>query len=157
MLEETIFVISSLTGLQEPEPGWLLPNGASIPNSGRYVGLYAVLGGRYGGAGVLPNLTNGFRPVPAGPSNYPTVGATDGAASVALGLNQITPHQHTHLNASNSVYVGNWGWMDYSDPNGDGGGDVWNATPLYTDVQGGGGAHNNMPPGIVVEGFLVAL
>lgn len=154
-LEETVFVISSLSGLQEPQPGWLLPNGAGIPGSGRYLNLYNALGGRYGGAGVLPNLTDGFRPVPAGPSNYPTVGATDGAIYVALSLNQINPHQHQYWNSTIAQYMGAWaGYMDYSGDPGDGGGD---ASYFQTDVQGSGGAHYNMPPGVVVEGFLVAL
>jgi microcystin-dependent protein len=155
MLEETIFVISSLSGLQEPEPNWLLPNGVVVPNSGKYLNLYNFLGTRYGSAGQLPNLVSGFKPIPQGASQYPTIGATDGAVSVALSLNHCTPHTHPYANQSISVYVGGGGWMDYSDPFGDGGGDVHNN--YFTDVQGGGGAHNNMPPGIVVEGFLVAL
>lgn len=146
-LEFTVATLAgwAITGLVEPEADWLLCNGATIPNSGRYAALYAMNGG------TLPTLINGTQPVAKGPTQFPTMLAQRGAALVAVSAAETPFHQHT--------------WTDYGlfqtvDPNYGavggvpaGGGDATRST----GPAGGGGAHNNMPPYVVVEGMMVRL
>lgn len=152
--EYTVATITTLTSLQEPESGWLLCNGASIPNSGKYVALYAFLGTLYGVAGTLPTLIDGVQPVAKGATNYPTINATDGGITTGLTIEQITNLVHT------------WDYESASQPLQDGWVNV-GSTPPFDDgaylagstsaAAGGGGNHNNMPPYLVVEGMLIKL
>lgn len=141
----------AMTGLIEPESGWLLCNGATIPSTGRYAGLFALLNGAFGGAGVLPYLIDGWQPAAKGASILPTRGVTTGRSTVTLAVTHLPGHTHTFTDSGSNTGVstsngmGDMSANDYSDR-------VQGAT-----FTGGGGAHNNMPPYIVVEGMLVKL
>lgn len=72
-------------------------------------------------------------------SSY-SVGATGGAATVTLTINQIP--EHTHAVYSRSVYTGDGNHIALCNES--------NSTGSYvTGSKGGGEAHNNMPPYIV--------
>lgn len=142
----------AMSGLVEPEAGWLLCNGAVISNSGKYVNLYAILaalGHPFGANGKLPTLIDGVQPAAQG-STVGSPGATRGASAVTLTLAQLAGHIHS--------YNDYWAALGVNTDNGMGD----NQTGSYdfyesTDAQGGGGSHNNMPPYVVVEGMMVKL
>lgn len=157
-MEHSVAVLPgwATSGVIEPEIGWLLCNGATITNTGKYAALFALLGSSYGASGKLPTLIEGVQPTSKGASGYTTLGATDGAANVSLVVSQISNHIHSYNNETIEVFVGSYGWMAYNDPpgTGDGGQDSYIFT---TGATGGGGSHNNMPPYVVIEGMLVKL
>lgn len=169
-IQWTLVSLASLSGLQEPEPGWLLANGAVVPSSGlspagyQYAPLFAELGTGYGATpGTLPPLTNGRGPVPAGPSIGR--GVQGGASDVQLGWGNAPAH---NLHSIDVWYptgpddgAGNVGFCfqsgNFQFPLKT---NVWNMLRL-SDVQGGSGgvaqSHENMPPYVVVEALLVRL
>lgn len=159
-MEFTIATISTLAGLVEVEPGWVLCNGAVVPNVGNspsgvpYAPLNALLGTNYGAAGTLPTLVDGVQPIGRGASAYPALNGTDGAASVVLTLAQISDHTQT------------WDYESTTQPLTDGWANDGSTPPFdddaypgaqNTEPAGGGGGHNNMPPYVVVEGMMVKL
>lgn len=73
------------------------------------------------------------------------IGTTGGEASHVLTNNEIPPHQHSLLNQNNGGY--NVTWTNYSATAQTGKGFPNN---IKTDYSGGGQAHNNMPPYLVV-------
>lgn len=160
MKDYTIAVVSSFSGLQEVEPGWMLCNGAVIPSSGSspsgvlYAALRAFLGTLYGATGALPTLIDGVQPIGRGASAYPTINATDGAVAVALGLTQITDHTHTwDYESTTQPLTDGWANNGSTPPFDD---DSYPAA-INTELAGGGGTHNNMPPYVVVEGMMMKL
>ena len=77
-------------------------------------------------------------------SSY-TNGSTGGAATVTLTINQIPSHTHTLGADRDAVYSssgGDWS-MHNNSPSGAG-------YTFYSGSTGGGQAHNNMPPYLVV-------
>ena len=74
-----------------------------------------------------------------------TNGTTGGEANHTLTVNELPNHQHTLLNLNNSGYTVSW--TSYSAVAYDGKGFPSN---IKTSFEGGGQAHNNMPPYLVV-------
>ena len=97
--------IASLTpapiGSIQMWPSDTLPNGyhlcdGSSLNVSEYSELYKVLGTTYGGSGTsfkLPNMQGVFV-AGKGANNYSSLGATGGANTVALAMNNIPKHNH---------------------------------------------------------------
>ena len=134
------------TGLVEPETDWLLCNGAAIPNSGRYADLYAKIGG------TLPNLIDGVQPVQIGASQVVGMLQTRGAKVVTLSAQHLPSLPHAWSDwGPDGGFNGSQGITQSTGVSD--GGDVLR----QTDTQGGGGAHNNMPPYVVIEGMMVRL
>jgi microcystin-dependent protein len=84
-----------------PPSGWLTCDGQLLPVSGPYNALFQVIGNRYGGDGVstfgLPEV-RGRVPMGAGQGPGLTnraLGASGGAESHVLTLNEIPAHTHT--------------------------------------------------------------
>lgn len=77
----------TLHQLVEPEPGWLLLNGATIT-----LGAYPTLFGRFGS--TLPDLTDGKVPIPKGLSSFTTWNATGGEINHTLTTGEGSVHTH---------------------------------------------------------------
>lgn len=154
--------VTAYAGTAAPT-GWLICDGAAVSRS-TYAALFAVLGTAYGsGNGTttfnLPDLrgravfgkddmggTAASRITSAGSGiTGTTLGANGGAETVTLTTAQIPAHNHT-VNATLNTSV-NSGAHAYAS-------NLSGATGTATDVTtntGGGGAHQNMPPAIVLN------
>jgi microcystin-dependent protein len=146
-----------VTEYHAPE-GYLICNGADIPTSGTFQGVNAsllqslrsFLGSTYGATGRLPNLINNFAGYSAAP------GATGGAATVQLQINEIPSHNHGGLTSINGNHTHEAKWFRGVGQ----GGATWsvaNGSDTRTtesagnhqhsiNAQGGGQAHQNLPP-----------
>ena len=148
--------------------GWAFCDGQLLSIASN-VALFSLLGTTYGGNGTatfaLPNL-QGMAPIHfgSGASLTPRAeGATGGEAAVTLLGNQIPGHTHPVQASTDpgsaAVPAGNlWaeagasrGKKMYAPP----GGEVA-LSPLAVGASGGGQAHNNLPPYLVVN-FIIAL
>lgn len=146
------------SGIRELQPGWLLCNGAAVPNSGVYTALYAALGTKFGAAGTLPNLLDGYLPIPKGTSW--AIGARGGEYNHTLTLAEIPSHYHNlydrgpgdDAHPSNiSGYFPPWTNVQPYQAFGYGG----SFPSIGTNAAGGGGSHNNLPPYHVIGCWLV--
>lgn len=75
--------------------GWLICDGSSIANSGATAALYTLIGTRFGGAGLLPDLRDRY---PIGTSATKALGSkapASTAQSVTLTTSTLPPHTHT--------------------------------------------------------------
>lgn len=153
-MQYTLAVVSSLSGLQEVETGWVLANGVVLPAGTRYDALRAKVGTSHGANGTLPVLIDGVQPIGRGASTYPTLNVTDGAVNVTLAATQVTDHFHNYdFEGTSRPLTDGWANLGSTPPFDDGGYEVGSAF----NAAGGGGSHNNMPPYVVVEGILIKL
>jgi microcystin-dependent protein len=146
-----------IAGFGFPPRGWALCNGELL-NIAQNQALFALLGTTYGGDGIttfaLPNFEGR---VPLDTDQRFSAGNKGGETSHILNTNEIPAHSHT-------VYARN------DDPNapspagnfwakGDGayqtGAGNTNMNPATVDNAGGGQAHTNLQPGLVVN-FIIA-
>lgn len=148
--------------------GWLLCDGTSY-NSSDYFTLFTIIGYKYGGSGdtfYVPNLC-GRTPIGAGSGGgltSRTLAATGGEESHTLTISEMPSHNHdvtdpghthTYYNQSNStnpaVSLTTMGVAD--DTN-----EVHNTSSSTTGIsiqnRGGGAAHNNMQPYLVLN-FII--
>lgn len=148
----------SIVGFNFAPTGWALCNGQTLPINQNQA-LFSILGTTYGGDGrttfSLPNL-QGRTPVYVG--NGITLGQSGGEATHTLTVSELPSHSHVPNASSAAATAG--------DPTGN----VWaagnknlyatssNSSLAATAVanQGGGQAHNNMPPYAVLN-FIIAL
>jgi microcystin-dependent protein len=167
-------VVSPFAGAAAPD-GWLLCNGAEVYKAS-YPDLYSVLGTSYGTPAdtlkfKLPDL-QGRVPVGYG-TGYTTLNSPGGAESVVLDATQIPSHQHT-INAespnTNAVSprwygqaAGAAAGTSFLVPSTSGTGFNWYDVDSHahtvnshshggnTGFAGGGAAHSNMQPYIVLN------
>ena len=143
---------SSLTGIVEPEPGWLLCNDAAVSRT-TYCNLFAKIGSAYGtGDGSttfnLPDFREGRVLIGMGATNFTTLAASGGEINHTLSTSELASHSHgiaVYDGTGTGGYI-KTGWTDSGASQHDTGG---------MQSAGGAGAHNNMPPDVVVGGWLI--
>lgn len=152
--------VVSYAGNAAPE-GWLICDGRAVSRV-TYAALFAVLGTRYGsGDGAttftLPDL-RGRMPVGAGQGTSLTnrnLGTTGGAETHALTIPELPSHSHTSPTANRAA---DGGTFELAQTATIAGGhtiyDYFGGAP--TDVTGGNGAHNNMPPFLALN-FIIRI
>jgi len=141
-----------------PPKGWAFCNGQLLPINQNQA-LFSLLGTTYGGDGrttfALPNL-QGRMPVHFGQGLV--LGETGGEASVTLTTAQLPAHTHLAQGVSTKAAApspaGNAWATSTSNPYSN----ASNTTMESSNVtsQGGGQAHNNMPPYLALN-FVIAL
>lgn len=150
--------------------GWAMCNGQILPIS-QNTALFSLLGTYYGGDGqstfALPNL-QGAAPMDMGNGAGLTqrvVGQTGGETSVTLALSQIPAHNHQVLASASAGTTNSPAAAGWAVPHlGKTGINAYTAdtthnvsmSPAALAMAGGGQAHNNMPPYLVLN-FCIAL
>lgn len=135
---------------QAAPQGWLLCDGAAVSRTA-YAGLYSVIGNTYGaGDGVntfnLPNLT---ARIPLGVGSGRVPGNSGGEESHTLNINEIPAHNHGAPTAPYTTAGGAETTGSGIPPhNGVPSGGSW---VIGAGQAGGGGAHNNMQPFLVLN------
>lgn len=156
-----------LTAAAAAPTGWLLCQGQTLLRSA-YPALFAAIGTTYGApSGTQFSLPNLQGKVPVGrnaaETEFDVMGETGGAKTHTLTTAEIPSHQHfvaanTSVNASTGVALSASNQVakvrdaanDYSYGM-DGGGTTADATQGRSSAVGGGGAHNNLQPYIVLN------
>ena len=139
--------------------GWLMCYGQAVA-SATYGDLYTAIGTTYGGDATNFNVPDLRGRVIAGqddmggssanrltsPINGDTLGATGGSESHTLTTSEIPAHSHS-LGTRARVQVG----LDNGTQYGGGGSSTYAGTEIITQNTGGGNAHNNMQPTIILN------
>lgn len=139
-----------IKALDITDPGWAKCDGGTETEGALYSALISAGNpfGTFEGNPRRPDTRNKFI---VGAGSAYALGASGGAASVTLSTAQIPAHAHS-LSAPrviNSDTGGTNGWMDT--------GDVTGSQSYPTDSQGGGGAHENLPPYVALFQFIYTL
>lgn len=160
-------VISQFAGASAPS-GYLLCTGQSVSKT-TFANLFAAIGYTYGGSGANFNLPNFQGRVPVGVGTAPSgngvaakaLAATGGDETVVLTIPQIPSHTHiqdphSHRQTIGNVDDGNWTGASNQNPPADGPnafytGSVTESTTATNQNTGGGQAHNNLQPYVVVN------
>lgn len=150
----------SMTGAAAAPTGWLLCNGAAVSRT-TYADLFTAIGTAYGvGDGSttfnVPNLKAKF-PIglDATDTDVDALGETGGAKTVTLSSAEMPAHTHTiGAASSNDEAAGSGLYTGVGRTFEDRPIVSTSGTPDATSSTGGGGAHNNMPPFLVVN-FIV--
>ena len=150
--------VQAWAGTSAVPSGWLLADGR-ILNISDYPRLAAALGATYGGNGTttfgIPDL-RGRAVYGVNSGTFSTLGQVGGEEMHTLTLNEIPSHEHNNGIASIMPgEVAGWfggfnmttGWDSIAN-NGD---DSYGAGTFYSGYQGGGAAHNNLPPYIALN------
>jgi microcystin-dependent protein len=155
-VKPTFAPVAGLTGEQEVQPNWLLLDGASVSTT-KWPELFSAWGYQFGGSGANFTIPNGVGRFLAGRSSggtLGTAGGTGGAETVTLTTTEMPSHAHqpvnpvtgfVHTTGGSSVFAFGANAALFT-----GLSNVGN-----TGFSGGGGAHNNIPPFLVVNGWLV--
>lgn len=141
-------------------PGWLLSSGQAISRA-TYALLFLAIGTTYGaGDGVttfnLPDTRGvaifGIDPTSISPTNgkiinnAPLLGSGGGSETVTLDITQIPSHTHTYNKATVNTYSATSGASSLVNVD----------TGQQTGSSGGGLAHNNMPPYLLMPKIIYA-
>ncbi|MGE0021575.1 MAG: phage tail protein [Draconibacterium sp.] len=132
--------VTSGNSLQEPIPGWLVCNGATLTNDAKFTKLKTVLGTSWG-TGLVPDLRGIFL---RGVNNGRTDAFKDSEDRVVGNFQQdeLESHNHTGTTTTNGAHTHNWTYPFSSSEGGDGStsimGDDQNAGTwnIGTDSQG---------------------
>ena len=122
--------VTSGASLQEPIPGWLVCNGATLSSDVKYDKLKTVLGNSWG-TGRVPDLRGTFL---RGVNNGRTDEYKD-AADRSVGnfqLDDIKSHNHTGTTSTNGAHSHSWSYPFSSSEGGDG------STSILGDDQNNG-------------------
>lgn len=127
--------------------GYLLCDGTAVSRT-TYSDLFAIVGTTYGvGNGTttfnVPDL-RGRIPVGKNTGTFSTLGGTGGAETHTLTTAEMPSHSHTRGRGNdNNLGTGatQYGWQATDDFSGS----------FATDTTGGGGAHNNLQPYLVIN------
>jgi len=128
--------------------GWLLCDGAAISRT-TYAALFAVIGTKYGvGDGSttfnVPNIKGkGVVGYNSAEAEFDTLGKTGGEKAHTLTVTEIPAHTHGYKETNYPSAGGN-----------DINGRYENGTYPQTQSTGGGGAHNNLQPYIVLNHII---
>jgi len=175
--EYPVGAVISFAGATAPG-GWLMCDGTAVSRA-TYAALFAVIGTQYGvGDGSTTfNLPNMKGRVPVGrdgaDTDWDVLGETRGAKTHTLAAGEVPNHGHTLVNAGshNHAYSNAWtnapgdGPSDINRyhvavgiPNDRGLGTAGNGDHGHTvnATTGGGGAHNNIQPSIVLNYIIRA-
>jgi microcystin-dependent protein len=138
-------VISAFGGATAPT-GYLLCDGSAVSTT-TYNQLFAVIGYTYGGSGGSFSLPNLKGRIPVGRdstiASFDTVGETGGERTVTLTIEEMPSHNHSTLIIAKAFTSGLDGLA---------GGTVNNNNQTYVSSNTGGGqAHNNLQPYLVVN------
>lgn len=133
-------VITAFAGATAPT-GWLLCDGSAVSRT-TYASLFSVIGSTYGGGDgsttfTLPYLKDKF--VLGKGSTYTTLGAVGGEETHTLTIAEMPSHNHKSSGNTGGSSIG------IRDA------DFDNGLNIDTTYTGGNGAHNNMPPYIVLN------
>ena len=137
--------------------GWELCHGGSV-NKKDYPEFFKLVGYTYGGSGDNVGVPDMRTRVPVGydPRNQPfhTLGAKGGAKEVTLSAAQMPKHAHTQF--VTHKHEGGSSGGSRRDHNADAGREGFRSYKKYsqgvtTGTAGGGKAHNNLQPYIVLE------
>lgn len=170
-----IGAIQMFAGSGDPA-NWMVCDGRTL-NTSAFAALFGVIGYAYGGSGSNFNIPNMAERVPIGrspnppalvPFNTNAVGTVFGVGTYTLTLGDLPSHQHT---VPNPPHTHAFTWQRLGDVTTGGGNlrvtDI-NATAdnqtattqpsaaqtLVADPTGGGGAHTNVQPSIVLN-FII--
>lgn len=158
-----IGVVLPFTGGNIPDK-WLLCDGSPISRTD-YADLYDVIGVTYGiGDGAttfnIPNLSG---KIPVGyeisDSDFNTLGATGGAKTHTLTINEMPEHQHyglTYTGDSSKPISMNQGGVSTGYHLTFQLNSVSGATDIVTNARGGNQPHNNLQPYIVLKYIIKA-
>jgi microcystin-dependent protein/3D (Asp-Asp-Asp) domain-containing protein len=154
--------ITQFAGAAAPT-GYLLCTGQSVSTT-TFASLFSAIGYTYGGSGGffnVPNLQNRV-PVGKGSGTFATLNSTGGAETHTLTVEQMPSHTHTqnphNHGAAQDAYT-YWNGGVQTGPGGSGlnhpsglslGSTTANATAVNQNT-GGGAAHNNLQPYIVLN------
>ena len=151
--------ISLFAGTTAPS-GWLICDGSAVSRT-TYANLFSVIGTTYGtGDGSTTfNIPNLKGKVPVGydssDTNFDTIGETGGEKTHTLSVDEMPSHRHLGL-----AWVGDFNTQAISLNSGSAagyhlsyGGDTVadQKNNIYTNYAGGGQAHNNLQPYIVMN------
>lgn len=162
--------LTAFAGASAPT-GWLLCDGSSISTT-TYATLFAVIGYTYGGSGANFNLPNLKGRVPVGldsvQTEFDTLGETGGSKTHTLTTNEMPGHTHggstttdgSHSHTYNDFPNTNFDLAQgtYTFRRGPIGANTSTAGShshtITTTTTGGGLAHNNLQPYVVVNWII---
>jgi microcystin-dependent protein len=161
--------IIAFGGSTAPAGGWLICDGASVTTAA-YPALFAAIGYTYGGSGANFNLPNLKGRVPVGldsaQTEFDALGETGGAKTHTLSVAEMPAHDHGGVSGSGSIQLTYSLVAAASNPVSNANTVRGNTSSPVTNTaagslhdhsiasQGGGGAHNNLQPYIVLNHII---
>lgn len=162
--------LSAFAGSSAPN-GWLLCNGSSVATSD-YPDLFAIIGYTYGGSGSSFSLPNLKGRIPVGQdatqTEFDTLGETGGSKTHTLTTNEMPGHTHGGSTTTDGSHSHTYNDFPNSNQDLAQGTYTFRRAPstaststagshshtITTSTTGGGLAHNNLQPYVVVNWII---